>query len=35
LHLANYRDERLKLVKPATVVAELSQISAIIGHARR
>ena len=35
VHLANYRDERLKLVKPATVVAELSQISAIIGHARR
>jgi integrase len=35
VHLAKYRDERLKLVKPATVVAELSQISAIIGHARR
>lgn len=34
-HIAHYRDERLKLVKPATVVAELSHIASIIGHARR
>lgn len=34
-HIVSYRDERLKLVKPATVVAELSHIAAVIGHARR
>jgi integrase len=34
-HIAQYRDDRLKEVKPATVVADLSYISSIIGHARR
>jgi integrase len=34
-HIAQYRDERLKKVKPATVVAELSYICSVIGHARK
>lgn len=33
-HLAEYRNERLKVVKPATVVAELSYIASVIKHAR-
>lgn len=33
--LASYRDERLKQVHPATVIRELSYLSAIINHARR
>lgn len=33
--IAAYRDERLKQVKPATVIRELAFLSAIINHARR
>lgn len=33
--LASFRDERLRQVKPATVVRELAYMSAIINHARR
>lgn len=33
--VAAYRDERLKRVKPATVIRELAMLSAIINHARR
>jgi len=33
--VATYRDERLKQVKPATVIRELAFLSAIINHARR
>jgi len=33
--VAAYRDERLKQVKPATVIRELAYLSAIINHARR
>ncbi|MFM0007262.1 site-specific integrase [Paraburkholderia dipogonis] len=33
--VAAYRDERLKHVKPATVIRELAYLSAIINHARR
>lgn len=33
--VATYRDERLKQVKPATVIRELAYLSAIINHARR
>ncbi|KFX63370.1 tyrosine-type recombinase/integrase [Paraburkholderia fungorum] len=33
--IAAYRDERLKEVKPATVIRELAFLSAIINHARR
>jgi len=33
-HLADYRNERLKVGKPATVVAELSYIASVIKHAR-
>jgi integrase len=33
--IANYRDERLKQVKPNTVIRELACISSIINHARR
>jgi integrase len=33
--VAAYRDERLKKVKPATVIRELAYLSAIINHARR
>ncbi|MGF6293694.1 tyrosine-type recombinase/integrase [Paraburkholderia youngii] len=33
--VAAYRDERLKEVKPATVIRELAFLSAIINHARR
>lgn len=33
--IGNYRDERLKQVKPATVIRELAYLSAIINHARR
>jgi len=34
-HLADYRDERLKLNKPNTVIRELAVLSSIINHARR
>lgn len=34
-HLADYRDERLKLNKPNTVIRELAVLSYIINHARR
>ncbi|QJC24403.1 tyrosine-type recombinase/integrase [Ralstonia solanacearum] len=33
--IAAYRDERLKQVKPATVIRDLAYLSAIINHARR
>ncbi len=33
--IANYRDERLKQVKPNTVIRELACISSMINHARR
>ncbi|MCO5401516.1 tyrosine-type recombinase/integrase [Ralstonia soli] len=33
--LAAFRDERLKQVKPATVIRDLAYLSAIINHARR
>ena len=34
-HLADYRDERLKVIKPNTVIRELAVLSSIINHARR
>jgi integrase len=34
-HMADYRDERLKVIKPNTVIRELAVISSIINHARR
>ncbi|QDC90067.1 site-specific integrase [Candidatus Methylopumilus universalis] len=34
-HLANYRDERLKVIKPNTVIRELAILSSVINHARR
>ena len=34
-HLAAYRDERLKVIKPNTVIRELAVLSSIINHARR
>jgi len=34
-HIADYRDERLKLNKPNTVIRELAVLSSIINHARR
>ena len=33
--IANYRDERLKEIKPSTVIRELAYISSMINHARR
>lgn len=33
--IAAYRDERMKVVKPGTVIRELAYISSIINHARR
>jgi integrase len=33
--IANYRDERLKEVRPNTVIRELAHISSMINHARR
>lgn len=33
--VASYRDERLKEVKPGTVIRELAYLSSIINHARR
>ena len=33
-HMANYRDERLKLIKPNTVIRELAILSSIINHAK-
>ncbi|CAM8355991.1 XerC Integrase [Candidatus Methylopumilus universalis] len=33
--IANYRDERLKEIKPNTVIRELAYISSMINHARR
>lgn len=35
LLISNYRDERLKVIKPNTVIRELSSISSIINYARR
>jgi len=34
-HVADYRDEKLKLNKPNTVIRELAVLSSIINHARR
>ena len=34
-HMADYRDERLKVNKPNTVIRELAILSSIINHARR
>ncbi len=34
-HIAEYRDERLKVIKPNTVIRELAVLSSIINHARR
>ncbi len=34
-HLADYRDERLKVIKPNTVIRELAVLSSVINHARR
>ncbi len=34
-HIADYRDERLKVIKPNTVIRELAVISSIINLARR
>ncbi len=34
-HIADYRDERLKVIKPNTVIRELAVMSSIINHARR
>ena len=33
-HMADYRDERLKVVKPNTVIRELAILSSVINHAR-
>lgn len=33
-HIADYRDERLKVIKPNTVIRELAVLSSIINHAR-
>jgi len=35
IKIAAYRDERLKIVSPASVIRELSYFSSIINHARR
>lgn len=34
-HMADYRDERLKVIKPNTVIRELAVLSSVINHARR
>ncbi len=34
-HIADYRDERLKVIKPNTVIRELAILSSVINHARR
>jgi integrase len=34
-HIADYRDERLKVIKPNTVIRELAVMSSVINHARR
>ena len=34
-HMADYRDERLKVIKPNTVIRELAILSSVINHARR
>lgn len=34
-HIADYRDERLKVIKPNTVIRELALLSSVINHARR
>ncbi len=34
-HMADYRDERLKAIKPNTVIRELAILSSVINHARR
>lgn len=34
-HIADYRDERLKVMKPNTVIRELAILSSVINHARR
>ena len=33
-HMADYRDERLKVIKPNTVIRELAILSSVINHAR-
>ena len=33
--VANYRDERLRVIKPNTIIRELAVLSSIINHARR
>lgn len=35
IKVSEYRDERLKVISPATVIRELSYLSSIINHARR
>jgi hypothetical protein len=35
LKVAEYRDERAKVIAPATVIHELAYFSAIINHAER
>jgi integrase len=35
MHMADYRDERLKVIKPNTVIRELAILSSVINHARR
>ena len=34
-HIADYRDERLRVIKPNTIIRELAVLSSIINHARR
>jgi integrase len=34
-HIADYRDERLKVIKPNTVIRELAILSSVINHAKR
>ncbi len=34
-HVADFRDERLKVIKPNTVIRELAILSSVINHARR
>ena len=34
-HMADYRDERLKVIKPNTVIRELAILSSVINHAKR
>ena len=34
-HIADYRDERLKVIKPNTVIRELAILSSVINHSKR